>query len=622
MPEPVRTGWNTVAYSGRFLTIAVQLLLVVASNVAAFMLRFDGSVPPWALVVFWQMLPWLVAIRGLMFFPFRLYEGLWRYTSLYDLKALTGAVVASSMAFWIAANSPVGPAVYPRSIFIIDASVLLLMLGGVRVARRLYSEFAVGRPGTRVLIFGAGDAAERIVRDMKSNRDSPYHPIGFIDDDSQKIGRRIHGVPVLGTRSEVGWIVRHHRPDEILIAIPSAEPTQVREIVRALDSFKIPIKTLPNLHDLLADGKVEITQIRSLSVEDLLARPPVGLDRAPLRRLVAGRRVLVTGAGGSIGSELCRQISRLRPSELVMFERYENSLYQISTELRDQQPAFDLVAAIGDVTDDVRINQVLQEHRPEIIFHAAAHKHVPLMEQNPCEAVKNNVRGTRLMVQAAETVGVDRFIMISTDKAVNPTSVMGASKQLAELVVQTQARGSSTSFSIVRFGNVLGSNGSVVPRFMEQIRKGGPVTVTHPEMRRFFMLIPEAVQLVLHAASHAESGSIYVLEMGKQVKLVDMARDMIRLSGLVPDEDIKIEFVGLRAGEKLFEELVGSEEEVGPSSVDKVLCVKRLRQPPAGFLSRIEALEAAAAGGHREIVLASMKDLTGLCIDRAADSAA
>jgi FlaA1/EpsC-like NDP-sugar epimerase len=263
------------------------------------------------------------------------------------------------------------------------------------------------------------------------------------------------------------------------------------------------------------------------------------------------------------------------------------------------------------------VGDVLREHRPEIIFHAAAHKHVPLMEENPCEAVKNNVRGTRLMARAAESNGVDRFIMISTDKAVNPTSVMGASKQLAELLVQAQADGSRTSFSIVRFGNVLGSNGSVVPRFMDQIRRGGPVTITHPEMRRFFMLIPEAVQLVLHAASHAESGAIYVLEMGKQVKLVDMARDMIRLSGFVPDADIKIEFVGLRPGEKLFEELVGSDEEVEPSSVDSVLCVRRRRHPPASFSARIEALEAAAAQGRSHVVLAAMKELTGLGADRA-----
>jgi FlaA1/EpsC-like NDP-sugar epimerase len=294
-----------------------------------------------------------------------------------------------------------------------------------------------------------------------------------------------------------------------------------------------------------------------------------------------------------------------------MFERYENSLHDIRMELQDLEPSFGLYAIVGDVTDQVRVGAALREHLPQIIFHAAAHKHVPLMEENPCEAIKNNVRGTRLLAKLAEANGVDRFILISTDKAVNPTSVMGASKRLAELVVRAQAHGSGTSFSIVRFGNVLGSNGSVVPRFMDQIRKGGPVTITHPEMRRFFMLIPEAVQLVLHAASHAESGATYILEMGEQVRLVDMARDMIRLAGLSPD-DIKIKFIGMRPGEKLSEELVGPDEQAGPSTVDKVLCVRGQWRQGADFLAQIESLEALAARGRNAAVVAAMKDLVGM----------
>jgi FlaA1/EpsC-like NDP-sugar epimerase len=595
----------------RELAIAVQLLLIVVSNAIAFSLRFDGDVPEWARIAFWQMLPWLVAIRALTFFPFKLYEGLWRYTSLYDLKALLGAVGVSTVCFYLLASSPINRAGYPRSIFIIDACLLVLMLGGVRLARRLYSEFAMIRPGKRVLVFGAGDAAERIVRDMRLNRDDQYKPIGFIDDDASKLGRRIHGVPVLGTRADVQKIVKRCHPDEVLIAIPSADSTLIRSIVRVFAPFKLPIKTLPNLRQII-DGRLDVGQIRNLSLEDLLSRPPVGIDAGPVNRFIAGRRVMVTGAGGSIGSELCRQIAKWQPASLILFERYENSLHAIWIELKDRQSGFDLHPIVGDVTDEVRVTEVLQTYRPDIIFHAAAHKHVPLMEENPCEAVKNNVRGTRLMARAAEACGVARFIMVSTDKAVNPTSVMGASKQLAELVVEAQAANSRTSFSIVRFGNVLGSNGSVVPRFMEQIRKGGPVTITHPEMRRFFMLIPEAVQLVLHAASHAKSGAIYVLEMGKQVKLVDMARDMIRLSGFVPDADIKLEFVGLRPGEKLFEELVAADEQVIPSSVNSVLCVQRRGVPSPGFSARVEALESAAARGRRNAVLALMKEMTGL----------
>jgi FlaA1/EpsC-like NDP-sugar epimerase len=605
-----------VSHFHRVLVIGIQAALVIASNSMAFALRFDGDAPPWAETAFLQMLPWLVAIRAITFIPFGLYESLWRYTSLYDLKALVGAVLSSSLIFYATVQSPIGPRSYPRSIFIIDASLLLLMLGAVRVMRRLHGEFVLIRPGKRVLIFGAGDAAERIVRDMKTNRDSQYLPIGFVDDDVNKLGRRIHGVPVLGTRQDIPRIVRNHQPQEALIAIPSANPDAVRSIVRAFEPFKIPIKTLPNLRDIIVDGKVEVGQIRNLSLEDLLSRPPVGLDEEPVKRLIAGRSVLVTGAGGSIGAELCRQIARLKPSALLMFDRYENGLHAISTELEDQNLGFNLVSLVGDVADEIRINQVLQDHRPAIVFHAAAHKHVPLMERNPCEAVKNNVCGTRVMVAAAERAAVDRFIMISTDKAVNPTSVMGASKKIAEMIVQTKAAGGSTCFSTVRFGNVLGSNGSVVPRFMEQIRRGGPVTITHPQMRRYFMLIPEAVQLVLHAASHAKGGAIYVLEMGAQIRLLDMARDMIRLSGLVPEEDIKIEFTGVRPGEKLYEQLVGNDEEIGVGTAENILQVRRLRPPPVNFAAKLEALEAAANRGHSAAVLASMTELTGLSVNR------
>jgi FlaA1/EpsC-like NDP-sugar epimerase len=600
----------------RVLAIAVQLALVVTSNAVAFMLRFDGDVPEWARIAFWQMVPWLVAARAFMFFPFRLYEGLWRYTSLYDLKALIGAVGVSSVVFYTVTISPVGPVGYPRSVFIIDACLLVIMLGGVRLTRRVYSEFAIFQPGRRVLIFGAGDAAERIVRDMRTNRESQYNPVGFVDDDANKTGRRIHGLPVVGTRRDLALVMKQLKPTEVLIAIPSADSSAIRSIVHAFEPFKVSIKTLPNLQEII-DGKVNVGLIRSVSLEDLLARPRVGLDETPVRRLIAGRRVMVTGAGGSIGSELCRQIAGLAPAALLLLDRYENSLHSIWMELYDQQPSFDVIPVVADVTDLTRVNDVLSMHRPEIIFHAAAHKHVPLMEENPCEAIKNNVGGTRLMARAAQAHGVDRFIMISTDKAVNPTSVMGASKRLAELVVQAQAEGSHTSFSIVRFGNVLGSNGSVVPRFMEQIKKGGPVTITHPDVRRYFMLIPEAVQLVLHAASRAESGAVYVLDMGKQVKLVDMARDMIRLSGLAPDVDVKIAFTGLRPGEKLFEELVGAEEKAETSSVESVFCVRRSGAPPSNLALRIEALEKAAAQGRPDAVLAGMKELAGLSDDHA-----
>ena len=595
----------------RPLAVAIQLALMIASNRVAFLLRFDGDVPPFGDEAFWQMLPWLVAVRAFVFVPFRLYEGFWRYTSLYDLRALASGIAVSSGLFILLTLSPLGPPVYPRSVFVVDAVLLMLLLGAARLSPRVLAELPRRQPGKRVLIFGAGDGGELIVRDMKANASYGHRPVGFVDDDKAKVGLRIHGVPVLGTRADLPAIMRRYQPQEVILAIPHADPVAIRGVVRALEQFKVPIKTLPALRDMI-DGKITLSAIRNLSVEDLLARAPVGLDQSPLKYLIGGRRVMVTGAGGSIGSELCRQITRLKPASLVMFERYENSLHAIRLELEDAHQQFGLHAVVGDIADRVRVEEVMRQFEPEIVFHAAAHKHVPLMEENPCEAIKNNVRGTRVIAQAAEECGVDRFILISTDKAVNPTSVMGASKRVAELIVRARAAGSGTSFSIVRFGNVLASNGSVVPRFLEQIRRGGPVTITHPEMRRFFMLIPEAVQLVLHAAAQADAGATYVLEMGEQVRLVDMARDLIRLSGFVPESEIPIEVVGLRPGEKLFEELVGRDEEVGPSSIEKILRVTSRTPPRADLLDTVTRIESEAARGCREQVLAGLSELAGL----------
>jgi len=592
------------------ISFLFQLLIALVVNRVAFALRFDNAPPPWAIDAFWQMLPWLVAIRAFVFIPFRLYEGLWRYTSIYDLRALLSGVTVSSVLFYLLVRSPIGPDWYARSIFIVDPLILTFALGGLRLTRRLVSEFSSSQPGRRVLIVGAGDVGEFIVRDMKHNPRYAYRPIGFVDDDPSKYGMRIHGVPVLGNRIDLPRLLEDHKPDEVLIALPDADPSVARSIVRVLEPFKIPIKTLPNLHDII-QGKAEVDQIRGLVIDDLLTRAPVGLDERPLQQLMAGRRVMVTGAGGSIGSELCRQIAKLKPASLIMLERYENSLHAIRTELDDQALAIGLHPVIADVTDAQRIDDVMWRHRPEIVFHAAAHKHVPLMEENPCEAIKNNVRGTRIIAKAASDHGVDRFILISTDKAVNPMNMMGASKRLAELVVQVQGQNSGTSFSTVRFGNVLGSNGSVVPRFVQQIQAGGPVTVTDPEIRRFFMLIPEAVQLVLHAAAQADNGATYVLEMGEQVKMVDIARDLIRLAGLVPDEDIKIVFVGLRPGEKLYEELVGPGEDVGPSRIAKVLCVRGRVAPPPTFLDEIASLEEEARMGKTSTVVEKVSKLIG-----------
>jgi FlaA1/EpsC-like NDP-sugar epimerase len=576
--------------------VLLQLVLVALSHYAAFWLRFDGDIPADQMRLFVLALPSLIVIRGIIFFPFRLYEGLWRYTSIWDLRNIIMSVGLSSLVHyavvrWVHLQG------YSRAVLAIDTMILISLLGALRLGRRLYREMGHPEHKKRILIYGAGDAGEMIVRDMRGNPFHEFEPVGFIDDDPLKVGQRIHGVKVLGSRQDLAKIVIDENPDAILVAMPRAEPAIIRSIVRALEPFKVPIQTLPNLRDII-DGKVSVSQIRTLSVEDLLERAPVRFAAAPLQELIKGKRVLVTGAGGSIGSELARQISSLAPASLVLLDRYENGLHALMLELTQRAPRHGLDGIVADVTDADLINIVLTSHRPEIVFHAAAHKHVPLMELNPCEAVRNNVRGTRVLAEASQRFGVKRLVLISTDKAVNPLSMMGATKRVAELLVQSINQDAGGTFSAVRFGNVLASNGSVVPHFLEQIKAGGPVTVTHPEMRRYFMLIPEAVHLVLQAAALAGGGSIFALEMGEQVKVLDLARNLIRLSGFVPDKDIPITFIGMRPGEKLSEELVGQDEFAEPSSVVRVL---RITSGPApeweSFRDQVVALENFATAG-------------------------
>ncbi len=569
----------------RPIAIIVYLGASVLANSAAFLLRFDGQVPASAWAVQVQMLPWLLLARTGGFVAFGQFRGLWRYASFYDLRVMIMAVLSSSCAFFVLVRWVFAERGYPRSVYLMDGLVLVMLLGTLRMARRAYHELRMSPGSKKVLIVGAGNAGELVVRDMLHSKDYNYHPIGFVDDDPGKQGERIHGVPVLGKRADLARLIEKTKPDDVLIAMPSAPPAVIQEVVRALQGFHLNINTLPNLSEIVS-GKVAVAQIRKLSIEDLLARPAIGLDPAPVRGLVAGRRIMVTGAGGSIGSELCRQVAALDPTSLLLYERYENSLFAIANELQDRWPGLEIQSLVGDVCDGGRVNSVFARHLPHVVFHAAAHKHVPLMELSPAEAVKNNVFGTQQLVEAASRSGVERFILISTDKAVNPSSVMGVSKRVAEMIVQSKDTSSRTVFSAVRFGNVLGSNGSVVPRFLEQIKAGGPVTVTHPDIRRYFMLIPEAVHLVMHAAAMAEGGEVFVLDMGEQIKVVDMARSLIRLSGFVPDEEIPITFTGLRPGEKLYEELVGTQESVEPSGMEKINRLKRDRPWNAADLER------------------------------------
>jgi FlaA1/EpsC-like NDP-sugar epimerase len=583
--------------------VLVDLLLAVAGNYFAFWLRFDGAIPAAFLDLWRETIPLLVLLRGLTFIPFRVYDSVWQYVGLRDLRAIVASVAASGVLFCLLVRGVLGLRAYPRSVFLMDLVLVVFLMVAVRVGWRLGREYRANARTKRVLIFGAGDAGARIVREILEGGEHGYHPVGFVDDDPAKVGRRIHGIPVLGTRADLPRIIGETNPSEVLVAIARGTPEMFRRVVKELESHKLPIRAVPRLRDILEGGK-KLHDVRDLAVADLLGRAPVGLDMDSVSHLVEGKRVLVTGAGGTIGSELSRQIAALGPKSLVLFERYENALWAVERSVAGLKPGGTVYSVIADVTDEQRVDEVLAEHRPELILHAAAHKHVPLMELNPCEAIKNNVKGTRIVGEAAVRHGVERFVLISSDKAVNPSSVMGATKRVAELLAMALAEQGPTGFVVVRFGNVMGSNGSVIPLFLEQIKAGGPVTITHPDMRRYFMLIPEAVQLVLQAAALGENGALYVLDMGEEVRVVDMARNLIRLSGFIPEQEIPIVYTGVRPGEKLSEELVASDEMLEASRLQGIRRVRSAGGLSPTSLGRgVAELERFAAKGATGAVM-------------------
>lgn len=555
----------------RFIVFTWHVFAVSAANTAAFYLRFEGDIPS----DFMRVLPYsiliMLAVRLPIFRVAGLDRGLWRYAGIADIQMILLSVTGGTALFailvlWVAKLRP-----FPRSVLVIDWLLIVCMACGVRLAIRWYRcrRLSDARKGTKTLVIGAGNAGELIVRDMKNSHSGSYDPIGFVDDDENKMGLTIHGVPILGSMRDIPWIIKKYQPEEVLLAMPSAKPCTIKNLMEDLSKYKIPIRTLPRLMDIL-EGKVSVSQIRHLNLEDLLTRLPVSHGDGKLAEFIQGKVIMVTGAGGSIGSEICRQASAYGAKSIVAYERHENSLYNLDMEFKRSVPGSALCPVVGDINDIQRLRETLGGSMPDIIFHAAAHKHVPMMEQNPREAIKNNIIGTRRLASTAAEYGVGSFVLISTDKAVNPTSVMGASKRACELMLSALGHSARPRYITVRFGNVLGSSGSVVPLFREQINTGGPVTVTHPEMERFLMLIPEAVQLVLQAASIGKGGEIFVLDMGEPIKIADLARNLIMLSGYEPDKDIEIKYVGLRPGEKLYEELFDKGEVVSQTAADKI----------------------------------------------------
>jgi len=590
----------------RFWQLVVDAGLAAAAWYLAFRLRFDPRIPPYYQTLFNRTIWIVILIQLTVFVLFGFYNRWWRYVSTRDMwGAARGVVVAclvSSVVVYFA--SPVQQVRLPRSVAIMDFLLLLAFVAGARMLARTLMERPSARGlvarGKEVIVVGAGDAAQLIVKELLRSPSLGYTPIGLVDDDPRKKNMRLHNVRVLGTTEELPRILGENRPDEVLIAIPSASGEVRRRVVEITREAGVPVKTLPGIYELVSGDVALAGQIRPVQVEDVLGREPVEVDLGAVASYLADETVLVTGAGGSIGSELCRQIARIGCKRLILVERGETALFEIERELVAERGFAPSVPVLADVGNRARMSRVFERYTPSVVFHAAAYKHVPLMEANPLESVRNNTLATKVIAEVAIEFGVERFVLISTDKAVNPKTVMGQSKALCEWIVEAYGarKDVPTRFVAVRFGNVLGSSGSVIPIFRRQIERGGPVGVTHPEMTRFFMTIPEAVSLVVQAGSIGRSGQVFVLDMGEPVSIVELARNMIRLSGKEPGRDIAIEFVGVRPGEKLHEELWGDGETVGSTPHPKILSVTRPTIDAAWLEEELGELQRLVAEGE------------------------
>ncbi|WP_422126386.1 polysaccharide biosynthesis protein [Thioalkalivibrio sulfidiphilus] len=612
MDKPQAPFWTSgfFSISARKVVVFIHdLAWVPAAVLLGYWVRFNlGSVPAEHYVSIAQVVALALVIQAVLFWGFGLYRGIWRFASIPDMAriakaVLIGTLLISGMIFLMRLGQ------VPRSVVFLYPIFLTMGLVGPRLMYRWIKDHHIrpkSQEGRHALIIGAGKSADFLLRDLLKH--DSYQPIGILDDSTKKWGHELHGVRVLGGLGQLEQWLERLDVEVVLVAIPSASPKIMRHVVDTCASANVECVTLPSLVEL-ADGQVTVSRLRPVRLEDLLGRPEISLDDARVRDLLSDKCVLVTGAGGSIGSELVRQVAAYGPSKLVLLDHGEFNLYRIEHELavRDHCPAYE--ALLGDVRDERRMRQIFEHYRPEIVLHAAAYKHVPLVEGNPEEGIRTNVGGTRMVADLAVEYGVERFVLVSTDKAVNPTNVMGATKRVAELYCQGLNELSETAFITTRFGNVLGSAGSVVPLFRQQIEQGGPITVTHPEITRYFMTIPEAVSLILQATAMGEGGEIFVLDMGEPVRIVDLAREMIRLSGFEPDRDIEIHFVGLRPGEKLHEELFHAKECLAGTTNPKILRAAARSVDFGQLIRQITALEKTLGQGSEMRVVSALREI-------------
>lgn len=595
----------------RLVVFVCDLILICISLCTAFLLRFDFTIPESTLTLFWECLLVVLVVKPLVFFSIGFYQSMWRYASLQDgieiFKGVTlASIIAVASVFFLRQFAPI-----PRSIFLLDWILLFTLIASSRLIWRIYREtYVIDRSctGPRALIVGAGEAGSLLLKEIRRHPNTAYNILGFVDDDPDKKGMKLHGISVLGPSRKLKEYIRIYEIQDVIIAMPSADGKTIRNIVDSCKNANVTFKTLPSIGELI-DGTLSISQIKNVEIEDLLGRKAVVLDKEQIGSYLTGKRILVTGAAGSIGSEICRQVAIFKPSKLILLDQAETPLYEIEKELVAHFPNLRILPLIADIQDSNLVEQTFEEFMPQVVFHAAAYKHVPMMEYNPAQAVLNNVFGSKNVADAAHRFKVQNFVMISTDKAVNPTNVMGATKRAAETYIQALSRASSTKFTTVRFGNVLGSNGSVIPLFKDQIAKGGPVTVTDKRVIRYFMTIPEATQLVLQAGSMGNGSEILVLDMGEPVRIVDLAEELIRLSGLTPYVDIDITFTGLRPGEKLFEELLIDGENILPTEHQKIKLLAPVSVDMVPVKIELELMVTAARTNDISTLMSSLRRL-------------